>query len=136
MLPGISGQFHIRLLRGQAAVNKQEQGLKFPATGQVAVYKFPPFFTFALAAAGITVAGQIHQIIIQRGDPVKIEAARLARRGAYFGQFFASGQGVDQRRLAHIGTSGQGYLGQVKFFELAGQINGVFKFQGDMHEAP
>ena len=79
-----------------------------------------------MAGPGIAVARQVDQEEVVGLHPVKIDGARLARRGADLGQLFAHGQGIDERGLAHVGTAGQGHLGFGDIQELLEGVDGAF----------
>ncbi len=61
---------------------------------------------------GETVAGQVDQpqLLVQHEE---VHLARASGLGGGARQVLAPDQGVDQRRLAHVGASGEGHLGQV-----------------------
>ena len=102
---------HVDFLRADAAVEEDEEAGELLALEEVVVDHLLPFGPAGLGNAGVTVAGQVHEVPAFVDDEV-VEELRFAGGGGDLREGLPAGEQVNEARLAHVGPSDEGVLGQ------------------------
>ena len=100
----VGDEVHVQLLGRDAAIEKDNEAAQRGIVGEVGLNELCPGISFGLGAAGIAIAGEVHEIQSIGLDAVEVNASGLAWGGAGFGEIFASDQGVNEAGFAHIGS--------------------------------
>ena len=104
----IGDEVHVQRLGRDAAIEKYNEAAQCGVVGEVGLNEFGPGISLSLGAAGIAIAGEVHEIKSIGLDAVEVDASGLAWGGTGFGEIFAPGQGIDEAGFAHIGSTHHG----------------------------
>ena len=101
----------VDVLEAVAAVDQHQRPLEHRAAAQIVVDQVAPLAGDVLRRLGEAVAGHVDQPQPHRlADLEEVELLGAARRVRGAGEGAASGQPVEQRRLADVGAAGEGDL--------------------------
>ena len=114
-------------------MSEYEQEVHLLALEHIVGDDFGELAAFGFRRAGVSVAGQIHQIPCVVDQEV-VDEPCLAWRSRYFGQPLPSGEHVDERRLADVAAPDEGDVFQVVLRDLRNALGRAFEFGfGDLH---
>ena len=102
-----TGELQINLLGRDARVDEQEEAYQTLAARDVVLNHLLQLGRGLLAALGIAVAREVHQMPLAV-DAEMVDEHRLARRGGGHGQILSARQHIDKATLADIAAADKG----------------------------